>query len=149
MGGAMVPLLARIYAIMPGSGVAAHVVQGEGPVATRTPDGSYHVAYVRTHDPEPDGGADERASSREIGVEVVYQESFSDPFQAGIEYQELVNYAPEPPELPDDPPGLAERRRAAKERDLIEKKLERQEADRAYLVEGYDDDRRRLGLGED
>jgi hypothetical protein len=146
MGRAMVPLLAKIYARMPGNGVAAHVVQREGPVATRTPDGSYHVAYVRIHDPEPD---DDQAPSREIGVEVVYQESFSDPFQAGIEYQELIAYAPEPAELPGDPPGLAERRRVARSRDLIEKKLERQEADRRYLVESYDDDRRRLGLGED
>ncbi|MDP9438795.1 MAG: hypothetical protein M3P49_08625, partial [Actinomycetota bacterium] len=76
-------------------------------------------------------------------VEIVYQESFSDPFRAGREYQELAAYAPE---LPDDPPGIAARRREYLSRDLLERKLEEQRETQRYLVEDHEDDLRALGL---
>ncbi len=127
------PLGKTVFGALPGEGHAYHVRQGEGPAVTMTPDGSYHVAYVKVRG--------------EGGVEILYQESFSDPFKAGREYQELVDYAPGLPDEPDSP-GLAERRRAYLERDLLERKIEEQQEKRRYLVEQYDEDLRAFGLKE-
>ena len=136
------PLGKTVFGALPGEGHSYHVRQGEGPAVTRTPDGSFHVAYVRIKD---DG--DRGAAGSEAGVEILYQESFSDPFRAGREYQELVDYAPGLPDEPDSP-GLAERRRAYLERDLLERKIEEQQEKRRYIVEQHDEDLRAFGLKE-
>lgn len=120
-----------VFGLLPGEGHSYHVRQGEGPAVTRTPDGSYHVAYVRI----VAGGE----------VEILYQESFSDPFRAGREYQELVAYAPEPPDEPDSP-GLVARRREYLRKDLLERKIEEQQDKQRYLVEQYDEDLKAFGL---
>ena len=127
------PLGKTIFGVLPGEGHSYHVRRGEGPAVTRTPDGSYHVAYVKFRD--------------EGSVEILYQESFSDPFRAGREYQELVDYAPGLPEEPDAP-GLAERRRAYLKGDLLERKIEEQQEKQRYLVEHYDEDLGAFGLKE-
>jgi hypothetical protein len=136
------PLGETIFGALPGEGYSYHVRRGEGPAVTKTPDGSYHVAYVRITDAE--GGA---IGGADGGVEVLYQESFSDPFRAGREYQELVDYAPALPEEPDAR-GLAERRRAYLKRDLLERKIEEQQEKRRYLVEQHDEDLGAFGLKE-
>ena len=132
------PLGKTVFGVLPGEGHSYRVRRGEGPAVTRTPDGSFHVAYVRIKD-DGDRGAG--------GVEILYQESFSDPFRAGREYQELVDYAPGLPDEPDSP-GLAERRRAYLEGDLLERKIEEQQEKQRYLVEQHDEDLRAFGLKE-
>ena len=125
-----------VYGAMPGGhgGAASlHIRDDEGPVATKTRDGSYHVAYVRlAHDPARPGAPPV--------VTLVYQETFSDAFKAGVEYQELVGYAPDV--VVAEGEGLDSYRG----RDLIERKLEEQEDSRRYLVEQYDDDLEAFGL---
>ncbi len=142
--------LARlVYGAMPGGlpgGVSLHIRDDEGPVATKTRDGSYHVAYVRlAHDPgATEGDATEGCEPREAPeVRVLYQETFSDPFRAGAEFQELVAYAPKLV-LPD---GGHEHRPDSLE-ELLRLKREIEEETTRWLVEDSDDDMKALGLKE-
>lgn len=117
---------------LPGEHRDLYVGSNEGPVTTRTPDGSHHVSYiVVTQDQNGDV----------TGLEVRYQESFEDPYNAGVEFQELKEYAPEPPDSP-----IAKGQ--TQKRDLLERKIAHQKADQRWLVEEAGEDLRML-FGEE
>lgn len=138
-----------VYGAMPGGlegAVMMCMIEGEGPVATKTRDGAYHVAYARlAYGDDPEGAWQEERPPP--GVKILYQETFSDPFRAGTEYRELYDfYVGVVRELPGEPPGLAEKRRRYHESDLIERKLEEQRDTQRYMIEGLDDDLEAFGL---
>lgn len=116
---------------LPGEHREYYIAADEGPVTTVTEDGCHHVSYVVV-------AYDEHGDIS--GLDVRYQESHEDPYNAGVEFQELKEYAPEPPDAPGPD--------AANRRDLLEKKISHQKEHQRWLVEDADEDLRVL-LGDD
>lgn len=116
---------------LPGEHREYYIAEDQGPVTTVTEDGCYHISYVVVC-------YDEQGCIS--GLDVRYQESYEDPYRAGIEFQELKEYAPEP----SDAPGPA----TANRRDLLEMKISHQHSHQRWLVEEADEDLRIL-LGDD
>lgn len=116
---------------LPGEHRDYYIGDDQGPVATVTEDGAHHISYVVVC-------YDEQGQIR--GLDVRYQESYEDPYRAGVEFAELKEYAPVPADAPGADP--------ANRRDLLEMKISHQQSHQRWLVEDADEDLRII-LGED